>query len=139
MKERPKLIDLILSLGYEVIGHGSSIERIEEHMNFSDRKVRICLTDDNNHIFCVRSDQTYMKGGYDGYEASVPVEIKEEHIKILEPFLFPDESIVDDIKNWEYVPYEERRAQEIREHNEWCRQNNLMDCLIPERKTKRAN
>ena len=30
--ERTKLINLLLSLNFEVVGHGSTIERIEEHM-----------------------------------------------------------------------------------------------------------
>lgn len=132
MKERTKLIDLMLSLGFKVVGHGSSIERVEKHMNFSDGKVRVNLTEDNNHISVVRSDVTYICSGYDGYEASTPVDARKEVIEALTPFLLPDESIVTEIKNWKYKPYEKRMSQEIREHNKWCKQNGLSDCMIPE-------
>ncbi len=128
--EKTKLIDLLLSLNFKVVGHGASINHIEKHMNFSDRNLRINLTEDNNHIYIIRSARTYMSGGYDGCERSYPVDIADNIKKALEPFLLPKESIVTDITNWKYQPYENRLKKEIEEHNKWCRKNGLLDCII---------
>ena len=130
--KKTKLIDLILSLNFNVVGHGATIENIEKHMNFSNGEVRICLTDDNEHIYCVRSNIEHLVGGYDGNFVSEQVVIDNNIIKLLEPFLLEKESIVTNIKNWKYDPYEKRRQKEIKFHNEWCRKNGFEDLLIKE-------
>lgn len=128
--ERTELINLILSFGFEVVGHGCTIDRIEKHMNFSNRNIRICLTEDNNHISVIDSDITYLVGGYDGFEAQEKVSIDTKFKKAIEPYLLPDDTIVDNIKNWKYKPYEDRLKEEIREHNKWCRKHKLYDCMV---------
>lgn len=131
--KRTELINLLLSLNFEVVGHGSTIERIEEHMNFSNGDVHISLTDDNEHIYCVKSARHRLVGGYDGYEEDIPVSIDTKTKRAIEPYLLPEESIVEDIKNWKYEPYEIRLAKEIEEHNAWCKKHKLYDCMIKEK------
>lgn len=132
MNERTKLINLLLSLGFEVVGHGSTIDRITEHMNFSNGDIRVNLTNDNEHVYIIRSAKVYIVGGYDGCERYHPVSISDDMKHALEPYLLPKESIVEDISNWRYEPYHKRMLEEIREHNKWCKENGLIDNMIPE-------
>lgn len=127
-----KLIDTLLELGFRVVGYGASIDHIEEHMNFSNGNLRVNLTSDNNHISIIRSDRSYMSGGYDGCECYHHVSISNNIKEALEPFLLPKESIISDDTDWKYQPYLKRRRQEIREHNKWCKKEGLLDLIVPE-------
>lgn len=128
---RTTLIDLLLSLGFEVVGHGSSINRIKEHMNFSNGNISVNLTDDNEHIYIIKSARTYLSGRYNGCEQMHKVSIPNNIKDALEPYLLPEESIVTYV-GWKYEPYIKRRLEAIRYNNKWCRKEHLLDCIVPE-------